>query len=93
MNQAMADDVHEQVEAFVQQLRSAFEPGRYPRLSDGASFDSALAILDAEFVALQRVFHDYLLASWSEETAAALRGMTDGAAGRPEGGILGERGR
>lgn len=91
MNQAMADDVHEQVEAFVHRVRSAFEPGRYPRLSDGASFDSTLAALDAEFTALQRVFHDYLLASWSEETAAALRGMTEAAAGRREDGIF--RGR
>lgn len=93
MNQAMTDDVQEQVEVFVQRLRSTFEPGRYPRLADGPNFDASLASLGAEFAALQRVFHDYLLASWSEETAATLRSMPEGAAGCPDDGILEERNR
>lgn len=86
MNEAMAEDVHAQVEAFVQQVRATFDATRYPHLSDGAAFESTVAALDAEFTTLQRMFHDYLLASWSEEAAATLRSAAGAASSQHSGG-------
>ena len=74
MNDAIRDDVQAEVDAFVARVRLVFDPARYPRLADGDQFDTALAAVGREFTALQRVFHDYLMASWAEEAAAALRG-------------------
>lgn len=74
MNDAIRDDVQAQVDAFTARVRSVCDVRRYPHLADGPEFDAALAALNQEFNALQRVFHDYLMASWSDEAAAALRG-------------------
>lgn len=93
MNDAIRDDVQSQVEGFVQRVRLALDPARYPRLADGACFDATLAALNAEFSALQRLFHDYLLAAWSEETATALREAAAAATARPAGGTSRERKR
>jgi|CXWL01.1.fsa_nt_gi hypothetical protein len=76
MNDAIRDDVQAEIDAFVACVRSTFDPTRYPHLADGDEFDAALVAVNREFATLQRVFHDYLMASWSEEAAAALRGTS-----------------
>lgn len=83
ISEAIRDDVQAQIDSFVGRARAVFDVGRYPRMASGAEFDAGLAALDREFQALQRVFHDYLMAIWSDETAAALRASAPGAIGDP----------
>ncbi len=73
MKDAIREDVLGQIACFTQLVQATFDPERYPRPSDGESFDEELARLESEFEGLKKVFHDYLMTSWSAEISQGLR--------------------
>lgn len=72
---AIREDVESQISLFVGLLHEAFDPDRYPRLEDGPEFDRRFAELEERFAALERLFQDYLTASWSTEISSRFMGQ------------------
>jgi hypothetical protein len=79
VNHAIRDDVRAQVDAFALRVRKTLDPDHGPGLEDGDGFDRRLAELDEDFARVKRVYHDYLVASWSDDAVRAMRA----AAGAP----------
>ncbi len=77
MRDAIREDVLAQVGAFVEQLRTTFDPDAYDASTDGNAFDERLARLDGDFERMKRLFHDYLMAHWSDEIEHSLREKID----------------
>jgi hypothetical protein len=75
MSDSIREDVHCEIETFIARLRSTLDPGAYPKLGDAARFEVRMEVLDAEFLQLRRLFHDYLTLSWAEEFKRSAAGM------------------
>jgi len=83
VNHAIQDDVRAQVHAFADRVRWTLDPANGPALGESDGFDLRLAELDGEFARLKRMFHDYLVTSWSGDAVRAMRAAAGDAPATP----------
>ena len=77
MHNAIRDDTLHQIFGFVTRLRATFDPDRYPKRDDGPEFDAELRALERDFERIKRLFHDCLMAQWSDDIGRELQQQLD----------------
>jgi hypothetical protein len=60
------EGLNEQIERYIDHVRKALDPTRYPRSLDGKVYDVEHRCLDHEFERLKDAFQNHLLDLWSE---------------------------